>query len=989
MPSRSSDRMAVCLTLTRALAHTRSLPEIYNAALDALQQGLSISRASILLFDADGVMRFKAWRGLSDAYRRAVEGHTPWTPDTADAEPFVVANVANEPSLSKVLPTIQAEGIAAMAFIPLVSLDRVIGKFMLYDTSAQHLTPDDLQLAEVIASQVAFAVERRRAEDLASRSAARLGYALEAANMGTWDWDLTTNQVRWSENLERLHGAAPGTFDGTFASYAREIHPDDRARVGASIDRAFREGAPHHVEYRIVAADGTIRWVEGKGAIERGPDGSPVSMSGVCMDITPRKIAEEARAKAFELSMRASARLGAIVQSSGDAIVSKDLDGIITSWNRAAEQLFGYSEADAIGRSIMIIIPDDRLAEEAHVLARIRAGQTVEMETVRERKDGTFVQISLMVSPIFDEHGHIIGASKVARDITLRKQQENERAELQRRLAFLAETTRTLSRSADYTQTLADVARLAVPEIADWCAIDLIDDSGALKRIAMAHRDPAKLEAARDFARRYPDAMLPASARDVIRSGEAAIVADVSPEWLAAHTPDVVQRNLLRTFELTSYVCAPMLSADQPIGTLLFAMAESGRRLTDRDLPFVQDVAARAALAVENALAYHRVNEANRLKDEFLATLSHELRTPLNAILGYAQMMKAGVLAPDATANATAVITRNAESLKQIIHDVLDVSRITSGKLRLDIQPVDLHEIVAYAVATVRPAADAKGVVLQAAFGANLPTLPADPDRLQQIVWNLVSNAVKFTPAGGHVQVAVRAAHGIVEIVVSDNGQGIEPSFLPHMFERFRQADSRFAREHGGLGLGLAIVRDLAELHGGTVTATSDGPDRGATFTVRLPIARTYAPPPQSSRAESPLNVDTLLDLPPLTLRGRRILAVDDEEDSLALLRLILESTGAEVTTTDSAVGALDLLRERTFDALIADIGMPGMDGLEMMRNIRRSLPAPANALPAAALTAYARSEDRSTALASGFQVHLTKPVNAVDLVQKIAALMS
>ena len=287
--------MAVCLTLTRALSRTRSLPEIYNAALDALQQGLSISRASILLFDADGVMRFKAWRGLSDSCRSAVEGHPPWTPDTRDAEPIVVANVANEPSLSKVLPTIQAEGISALAFIPLVNLGRVIGKFMLYDTSPQHLSRDDLQLALVIASQVAFAVERRRTEDLASRSEARLRFALEAANMGTWDWDLATNTVRWSENLERLHGAAPGTFDGTFASYAREIHPDDRARVGASIDRAFREGALHHVEYRIVAADGTIRWVEGKGAIEHGPDGSPAAMSGVCMDITPRRAAEGAR----------------------------------------------------------------------------------------------------------------------------------------------------------------------------------------------------------------------------------------------------------------------------------------------------------------------------------------------------------------------------------------------------------------------------------------------------------------------------------------------------------------------------------------------------------------------------------------------------------------------------------------------------------------------------------------------------------------------
>src|SRR5262245_21471978 len=215
MPPRST-QMAVCLDLTRALSHTHSLAEIYDAALDALQQGLGISRAAILLFDPDGVMRFKAWRGISDNYRRSVEGHTPWTPDTPDAEPIVVRNVASEPSLSKVLPTIRAEGIEAMAFIPLVSLGRVIGKFMIYDASPEHFENGDLQLALVIASQVAFAVERRRAEDQASRSEARLRFALEAANMGTWDWDLATNSVRWSDNLERLHGVAPGSFDGTF-----------------------------------------------------------------------------------------------------------------------------------------------------------------------------------------------------------------------------------------------------------------------------------------------------------------------------------------------------------------------------------------------------------------------------------------------------------------------------------------------------------------------------------------------------------------------------------------------------------------------------------------------------------------------------------------------------------------------------------------------------------------------------------------------------
>jgi CheY-like chemotaxis protein len=390
---------------------------------------------------------------------------------------------------------------------------------------------------------------------------------------------------------------------------------------------------------------------------------------------------------------------------------------------------------------------------------------------------------------------------------------------------------------------------------------------------------------------------------------------------------------------------------------------------------------------MENAFAYRRSSEANRLKDEFLATLSHELRTPLNAILGYAQMLNMGMLGGERQANAIAVLTRNAESLRQIIDDVLDVSRITSGKLRLSMRSVELEDILNNAVATVQPAADAKGVSMAVAIDPHVPTVWGDPDRLQQVVWNLLSNAVKFTSPGGHVQLALDRDHSAVRIVVTDDGRGIDPAFLPHIFERFRQADSRFSREHGGLGLGLAIVRELIELHGGTVSATSPGPGKGATFEVRLPTAVSQAARP----------VDRLHGLVPAAaaparlsnrLRGARLLAVDDEEDALGLLRVILESAGADVTTAGSAEQALDLLGTERFDGLIADIGMPHVDGLELIRRVRQTLPAPVNGIRAAALTAYARSEDRTTALANGFQVHIAKPINPAALVDTISDLL-
>ncbi|MGE3513312.1 MAG: PAS domain-containing protein, partial [Vicinamibacterales bacterium] len=295
--------MAVCLRLTLAIGDTRTVEDIYATALDALSDGLGVSRASILLFDDDGVMRFKAYRRLSDAYRRAVEGHTPWRPDTPQPAPIVVRDVADDPTLTPYLATIRAEGIAAMAFIPLVSLGRVIGKFMLYYDVPREPSPEEMQLATLIASQVAFAVERTRAEALARRNEARLRFALDAAAMGTWDWDLQTQRVTWSDNLERLHGLPVGTFDGTFSSYAREIHPEDRDRVLASAQRAIREGVPYDVEYRIVSPDGTVRWVEGKGTVEY-EHGLPIRMTGVCVIVTRRKEAELARLAAAEEASR-------------------------------------------------------------------------------------------------------------------------------------------------------------------------------------------------------------------------------------------------------------------------------------------------------------------------------------------------------------------------------------------------------------------------------------------------------------------------------------------------------------------------------------------------------------------------------------------------------------------------------------------------------------------------------------------------------------
>jgi signal transduction histidine kinase/CheY-like chemotaxis protein len=371
--------------------------------------------------------------------------------------------------------------------------------------------------------------------------------------------------------------------------------------------------------------------------------------------------------------------------------------------------------------------------------------------------------------------------------------------------------------------------------------------------------------------------------------------------------------------------------------------------------------------------------DANRLKDQFLATLSHELRTPLNAIVGWTTLLMQGNLQPEAAARAVTVIDRNARAQTKLIEDVLDVSRIVSGKLRLNVQVLDLAAVVKAAADSVSHAAAAKRIRLKLLLEAGMGQVSGDPDRLQQVVWNLLSNAIKFTPAGGTVTVRVEEGDSNVTLVVRDDGAGISPDFLPHVFERFRQADASTTRSHGGLGLGLSIVRHLVELHGGTVRVESDGPGRGSTFTVALPLTADHPVVSPPSRAK-------LLTAGSADLHGLYVLVVDDEVDGRAFVETALAGHGAEVKGVGSADDALLALVGRVPDAIVCDIEMPGRDGLALIREIR-SMPAARGRIPATALTAHVRPEDRVRSLVAGFQVHLGKPVDPLELAVVVASL--
>jgi PAS domain S-box-containing protein len=674
-----------------------------------------------------------------------------------------------------------------------------------------------------------------------------------------------------------------------------------------------------------------------------------------------------------------------IVDSSDDAIVSKDLNGIILSWNAAAERMFGYTAAEAIGQSIRIIIPEVRQSEEDFVLGEIRAGKAVRhYETVRQRKDGTLIPISLTVSPIHNDEGIVIGASKIARDIT-------ERARL---LATAQEQAATL-------KTLSGIGVTVASSLDQEAIVQKVTDAAT----AVTHAEFGA------FFYNVIDA----------KSGDAYMLYTLSgvpkeafegfpqPRATAVFAPTFHGEGVVRLDDVTqdprygksppyhgmpkghlpvrSYLAVPVKGVSgEVLGGLFFGHSQPGV-FTEQHEQLATGIAAWASVALENARLYRDAREADRLKDEFLAVLSHELRTPLNAIVGYSRLLRGGILSGDKASRGLETLERNANSLTQIVEDVLDISRIMSGKIRLDVQPVELPLIVHNSVATVQPAADAKGIRVETIIDPNVGPVSGDPNRLQQVVWNLLTNAVKFTPKKGRVQVRVEHVNSHIDIVVSDTGVGIDPVFLPHVFERFRQADAGTTRHTAGLGLGLSIVRHIVEMHGGTVDAASDGEGKGATFRVRLPVMIVHDAVAREPR-EHP-RTETLAPLKGLrNLAGIRVMAIDDEEDALGLLRAVLEAAGAEVLTMSSASAALQRLADAKADVIVVDLGMPQMDGFEFIARVRESGDADIRDIPAAALTAFARSEDRTKALDSGFEMHLAKPVDPGELVSSIATLV-
>ncbi|HEX8409141.1 MAG TPA: ATP-binding protein [Thermoanaerobaculia bacterium] len=644
--------------------------------------------------------------------------------------------------------------------------------------------------------------------------------------------------------------------------------------------------------------------------------------------------------------------------------------GYLAECNDLMAQMYGFtSSADLVGARLGDLLVRDNPENVEYLRAFIASGyRLLGVESREVDRDGNEKDFVNNLVAVIDR-GRVMRAWGTQRDVSEQRRTERERAALVSRLEFLADVTAVLGSSLDYDQTLASIAAAAVPRFADWCFIDIAETNGAIERLVVEHSDREKIALCVEMERRYPTpADTPIGPPHTIRTGLSQTF-DVDGTLLETYAQSEEHLAMLRALSFHTGMVVPLTARGRTLGALSFALSESPRKFAPEDLQLAEDLGRRAGMAIDNARLFRELQQANRAKDDFLAMLSHELRTPMTAMLGWASMLQSGAL--DATSSRTAAdaIVQATRAQAHLIDDLLDVSRIVSGKMQLTLEPLRLADAVDAAIDTVRPAADAKEIEIVVPRRDDV-RLYGDTERLRQVFWNLVSNAVKFTPRHSRVTVEVLREPDSARVVVRDQGEGIDAGLLPVIFDRFRQGDTGASRKYGGLGLGLSIARNLVELHGGTLTAASAGRGQGAEFTVTLPMSADVRDDARAPREESA----------PLPLDGLSLLVVEDDPATRKMLEIALRRFGAKVTSAAIASEAYDALTAGEFDVLVSDIGLPGEDGCAMMSRIRESQ----NDIRAIALTAYASNAERDRALACGFQRWLAKPVDPAVLAEEV-----
>ena len=857
-----------------------------------------------------------------------------------------------------------------------------------------HPTPDGLTL-------YFQDINRRKADQQALQLGnTRLQVALAAGGLGDWRWDAGSDRVVLGERAAAILGLEAET-PLLWSELRARLEPQEREGVRRAVSHAFASGGDLELECRLLDAAGHPRWVALVGRADYADPARRqglLGMTGVVQDISTRRGAEDTLRQSEEV-------LRALANTIPQLAWMAQADGAMVWFNERWFDYTGTTPDQVVGWGWQETCEPSALpAVMERWTTSLKTGEPFEMEFPIRGVDGKYRWFLTRGNPVRDRDGAVLRWFGTNTDVDQVKRAEQALRDESHVLELLNSTGTTLASTRDLRSLLQAVTDAATDIAGARHGAFLYhgQDTGSgnlFSLFTVSSASPFEFEAFGEPGASglfSPGLSGPLSDQAVLRSDD--ILFDARFQSLPnAHPP------------LRSYLAVPVVAhSGEALGTMFFGHPEPGI-FSDRTERIVRGIAAQAAVAIDNARLYEAAQRAaeerkvllenerlaraeaervSNMKDEFLATLSHELRTPLSAILGWAQVLRRGSRDQNDLQRGLQTIERNARSQAQLIEDLLDMSRITSGKVLLDMQTVAPAGFIDAAVETVRPAADAKNIRIEKHYATDPGMVAGDPARLQQVVWNLLSNAIKFTPRDGRVDIDLGRNDTSVLITVRDNGAGIRPEFITHVFERFRQADASMTRRHGGLGLGLAIVKQLIEQHGGTVRAESAGEGQGASFTIELPLAKQQAPAPRSARSAMILPAPSTPEMTVLDLSGVDALVVDDDRDARELIKRILNDCGATVRIAGSARDAIALFTEAPPQLLISDLGMPEVDGFELLDWVRRLPRAQGSEVPAIALTAFARSEDRLRALESGFSAHISKPVEPSELIATVASVV-